>query len=116
VQTGQINQKVAEQFHNRKENAMEDKEAYIKKLQARMDGWNAEIDKLRAKAEKAKAESRIEFQNQIENLNQRRQAATNKLSDMREAGEGVWEDLKSGVQGVWDAMEEALKSARSRFK
>ena len=37
-------------------------------------------------------------------------------AEVREAGEGAWEDLKSGVQGAWDAMEDALKSARSKFK
>ena len=94
---------------------MEDKDAYIKKLHARLDEWSAEIDKLRAKADKAEAQSRIEFQNQIENLQHRRQEAEKKASEVREAGEGAWEDLKSGVQGAWDAMEQALKSARSRF-
>ena len=86
---------------------MEDKDAYIKKLNARLDEWNAE---------RAKAESRIEFQNQIENLHQRRREAEKKVAEVREAGEGAWEDLKSGVQGAWDAMEQALKSAGSRFK
>jgi len=95
---------------------MEDKDAYIQKLHARLDEWNAEIDKLKAKADKAEAESRIEFQKQIENLRQRRQEAEKKVDEVRAAGEGAWEDLKSGVQLAWDAMEQAIKSARTRFK
>lgn len=95
---------------------MEDKDAYIQKLHARLDEWNAEIDKLRAKADKAKAESRIEYQNQIESLRQSRNEAEKKVAELHEAGEGAWEDLKSGVQLAWDAMEQAIKSARTRFK
>jgi uncharacterized coiled-coil DUF342 family protein len=95
---------------------MEDKDAYIQKLHARLDEWNAEIDKLKSKADKAEAESRIEFQKQIENLRQRRQEAEKKVDEVRAAGEWAWEDLKSGVQLAWDAMEQALKSARTRFK
>ena len=47
---------------------------------------------------------------------QKREKAHKKLTEVREAGEGAWEDLKSGVQSAWDSMEEALKSARSKFK
>jgi uncharacterized coiled-coil DUF342 family protein len=99
----------------RKEQKMPDKDAYVQKLHAKLDEWNAEIDKLKAKADKAEAESRLEYQKQIENLQERRKEAKEKLTEMRQAGEGAWEDLKSGVQSAWDSMEEALKSARSRF-
>lgn len=95
---------------------MEDKDAYIQKLHARLDEWNAEIDKLKAKADKVEAESRIEYQNQLEYLRQRRNEAEEKVAEVRTAGEGAWEDLKSGVQLAWDAMDQAIKSARTRFK
>jgi len=32
---------------------MADKDAYVQKLHAKLDEWNAEIDKLKAKADKA---------------------------------------------------------------
>ena len=95
---------------------MPDKDAYVQKLHAKIDEWNAEIDKLKAKAEQAEAESRIEYQNQIEGLQQKRKAVAERLEKARDAGEGAWEDLKSGLQSAYDAMEGALKSARSRFE
>jgi predicted nucleic acid-binding Zn-ribbon protein len=100
----------------RKEKDMSDKDAYVQKLHVKLDEWNAEIDKLKAKANKAEAESRLEYQKEIESLQRRRKAAEEKLSEVRQAGEGAWKDLKSGVQNAWDSMEEAVKSARSRFK
>jgi cell division protein FtsB len=33
---------------------MDDKDAYVQKLHKRIDEWNAEIDKLKAKADKIK--------------------------------------------------------------
>jgi len=114
--SGNLCQTIADQYHNRKDHTMEDNDAYIQKLHARLNEWNAEIDKLKAKADKTAAESRIEFQTQLEKVQQKRTEAEKKLSEVREAGEGAWEDLKSGVQGAWDGMEQALKSARSRFK
>lgn len=95
---------------------MTDKDVYVQKLHAKLDEWNAEIDKLKAKADMAEAEKRVEYQKQIENLQKRRKEAEKKVAEVREAGEGAWEDLKSGVQNAWDSMTEEIKLAQSRFK
>lgn len=95
---------------------MSEKDAYVQKLHVKIDEWNAEIDKLKARADEAEAESRIEYQKQLENLQEKRRAAEKKLAEVRQAGEDAWQDLKSGVQGALDSMEEAIKSARTRFK
>ena len=92
------------------------KDEYVQKLHAKLDEWSAEIDKLQAKADKTSAESRIEYQNQVKNLQQRRRETEKKLDELRSAGEGAWEDLKAGAELAWGAMEEAVKSARSKFK
>jgi uncharacterized coiled-coil DUF342 family protein len=95
---------------------MVDKDADVQKMQAKLDEWNAEIDKLKAKAAQAEADSRVEYQKQIQNLQEKRQGAEKKLAEVRQAGESAWQDLKAGAQSAWDAMEDAIKSARSRFK
>jgi predicted nucleic acid-binding Zn-ribbon protein len=94
---------------------MNDKDAYVQKLHQKLDEWNAEIDKLKAKADRAEAESRVKYLKKIEDLEEKHITAEKKLAELREAGEGAWQDLKSGLQNAWDAMEEALTSARSRF-
>ena len=115
---GQIREDAARYNPNptRKEKIMADKDAYVQKMQAKLDEWNAEIDKLKAKAAQAEADSRVEYQKQIQNLQEKRQGAEKKLAEVRQAGESAWQDLKAGAQSAWDAMEDALKSARSRFK
>jgi uncharacterized coiled-coil DUF342 family protein len=95
---------------------MTDKDAYVQKLHRKLDEWNAEIDRLKARGDQAEAKGRAEYHKQIQELTERRQAAQKKLEEMRQAGESAWEDLKSGVQNAWDAMEAAVKSARSRLK
>jgi hypothetical protein len=49
-------------------------------------------------------------------LREKGKDAESKIRDGVEAGDGALEDLKSGVQRAWDSTEEALKSARSKFK
>jgi chromosome segregation ATPase len=94
----------------------EKRDAYVQKLKARMDEWNAEIDKIEAKADQAEAESRIEYQKQLENLRARRKEVEDKMAELQQAGDGAWEDLKAGIESARDALGNALKSAASRFK
>lgn len=95
---------------------MKNKEAYIQKLHAKINEWNADIDKLKAKADQVEADSKIEYQKQMQALKGKRDEIEKKVSEISRSGENAWEDLKAGVDLAWEAMSEAIKSATSRFK
>jgi outer membrane murein-binding lipoprotein Lpp len=94
----------------------ENKEAYVEKLQAKMDEWNAEIKKLEAKARQAEADSKINYEKEVEELRAKRRDLEEKMSQVRESGEGAWQDLKTGIESAWQSLDTAIKSAASRFK
>lgn len=91
------------------------KEAYEKKLQAQLDEWSAEIDRLRAKAAGVQADKEIEYNKQIEKLQSEQENARKKLTQLKNASEDAWEDMKAGVESAWDSLDSAVKSAMSRF-
>lgn len=95
---------------------MSTKEAYEKKIQSRLDEWSAEIDKLKAKADSAEADVRLEYYKQIEKLQSMQKAANEKLGRLKKAGDDAWEDLKAGIDKDCDSLSEAVKSAASRFR
>ena len=95
---------------------MKTKEAYIQKLHAKIDEWNADIDRLKAKADQVEANSKIEYQKQIQALKTNRDEIEKKISEISRSSENAWEDLKAGVDLAWEAMSEAIKSATTRFK
>lgn len=95
---------------------MSSKDQYIRKMQAKLDDWSAEIDALSAKAGKVTAGLRLEYTDQIESLRAKQTVARKKLRVVQQAGESAWEELKSGVEQAWTAMGEAIDSAKSRFK
>ena len=92
------------------------REAYVQKLHAKIDEWNADIDKLKAKANQVEADSRIEYQQQIDVLMKKRREIEQKVSQISRSGEAAWDDLKSGIDLAWEAMNEAVRSATSRFR
>lgn len=94
----------------------ENKDAYVEKLQAKMDEWNAEIKKLDAKARQAEADSKIKYEKELEDLRARRKDLEEKMSRLRKSGEGAWKDLKTGIESAWQSLDTAITSAASRFK
>lgn len=95
---------------------MSQKEELVNKLQAKLDEYDANIDGLKALADKAGADAKLEYYKQIESLREKKEAAKTKLDELKVAGDGAWEDLKEGVESAWNDLGEALKSAVSRFK
>jgi multidrug resistance efflux pump len=92
------------------------RKAYEEKFDAQLKEWSAEIALLKAKADKAKAEVKIEYYKTIETLQGKQDAAKMKLQELRTAGDDAWEDLKTGAENVWTEVKTAFQSASSRFK
>jgi predicted ATP-binding protein involved in virulence len=95
---------------------MDKRKAYEEKFDAQLKEWSAEIALLNAKADKAKAEMKIEYYKTIEALQGKRDAAKTKFQELRTAGDDAWEDLKTGSENVWAEVRTAFQNAASRFK
>lgn len=94
---------------------MDDKSAYQQKLEARLDQWRADIDKLEAKAAEAGADARLKYQNEVKALRAKQDEARKKLEELGEAQGAAWKDLKSGVETAWDNLGKAVRNAADRF-
>ncbi|HZR03750.1 MAG TPA: hypothetical protein VFA81_11315 [Burkholderiales bacterium] len=95
---------------------MATKEAYEKKLEAQLKEWNAKLDALSAKAQKATADARITYENELESLKSKRAAAYKTLDELRMRSEHTWENMKEGAENVWDEMNKAIERISARFK
>ena len=93
---------------------MSTKKAYEEKLQVQLDEFQAEIDRLKARADKAEEPSW--HKKQLEALQEKQAVAREKLGELRAAGDDAWEDLKEGVGTAWNSVGDALKSAAKQFK
>ncbi|WP_110457526.1 coiled coil domain-containing protein [Shewanella algidipiscicola] len=92
------------------------KQAYEKKLRAQLNEWSADIDKLKAKVDKAEAEVQIEYYKKIDELRTMQRDVAHQLTELRESSDDAWEDIKAGINSAWDSLDGALKSAAQRFK
>jgi len=101
---------------NYKEITMSEREQYVEKAKARIDQWNADIEKPQAKADEAKADAKIEYEKQLKQLRAHRDEAKEKLDEMAEASDSAWDDLKAGFESAWDKISSAFDNAKTRDK
>ena len=95
---------------------MSNRDEFIRTMQEKLAEWNLEVDKLTIKAHEASADVKQEFNEQIELLKVKQADARLKIKELQHAGENALADLKSGAELAWAAMDEAIASARLRFK
>ena len=93
----------------------EQRDAYVQKMKAKLDEWNAEIDRIQARINQADAEAKIEYNKQLDDLRAKRKEAEDRLEEIQQAGESSWNDLKQGLENSWEILKKSVDRAKSEF-
>jgi len=94
------------------------KDQYVERHQAEIESLNAELKDLEAKITEAGADAKakLEHEEHMGVLRQKRDEAKAKLAEIQAAGEDRWEDLKDGLEHTWTAIKDGFEKVTSRFK
>ena len=95
---------------------MNDKELYRQKFQAQLDGWQADIDKLKAKAATSKADIQLDMNKLAGDLETKAKNAKAKLAELADAGEDALSSVKAGIESAWGELKSSVSDAVSKFK
>ena len=92
------------------------KDAMLDKAEARMKQIDAEVDRLKAKAEEAEADHKLEVENQLSELKTRRREFSERVDALKEAGDDAITDLGKGFEQAWSTLSDAMGKAKARFQ
>ena len=95
---------------------MDKKIAYLEKAEAQFKLLKAKIDELAAKADKMKAEAKIEYAEGMDALKAKQIDLKRNLKELNQAGAEASKELKAGVEKVLYDLKKAVESAVSKFK
>ncbi|MDZ7754116.1 MAG: coiled coil domain-containing protein [Gammaproteobacteria bacterium] len=95
---------------------MESKKAYQERMEAELREWQARIDVLKAKADKAQADQKLEYQEEIESVRAKQQQVRERMKELQDAGADAWQEVKAGLDAAWEDMRSAADRALERFK
>lgn len=99
-----------------KEAEMSERDVYVEKMKAKLDEWNADLDRLEARTKAAQAEARSRYEQQIADLKAARDAAQQRLNELQHASGDAWLTLRQGTEDAWHTMVQAFRDAAERFK
>lgn len=92
------------------------KETYQEKIEAQIKEWSAKIQELKATAEKATADKKIELHKAVDDLRARKEAARKKLDEVKKAGAETWEKLKKDTDKALEDVKNLWESIKAKFQ
>jgi len=85
-------------------------------MAARLKEMESEISELGKMADKAVAEVKAEYSQQIKELFLKKEELQDKVSKIREASGNAWEDMKAGAELSWEVFNESVKNAFKKIQ
>lgn len=93
-----------------------EKDAYVKKMKARLDEMREEIDKLYSKAGRAKDDAKAKYEKQVDEFRRKLKELAGKVADIEKASDSAWEDLKQGLDKYGETLTKSFTQAKRRVE
>jgi hypothetical protein len=93
---------------------MENRRKVIEQIAARLKELDREISRLEKIADKAVAEVRVEYHQQINDLFLKKTKVQDQVDNLQKASGNAWEDMKAGTDLSWDVFQDSVKSGRKK--
>ncbi|NMM42846.1 coiled coil domain-containing protein [Rhodospirillaceae bacterium KN72] len=89
--------------------------AYADKMNAQIRKAEAEVDRLKAKADEADADARLTYHKHIAEIQEHRDYLQARVDELNAASSEAWEDVKAGAESAWNTLRDSVDRASSRF-
>ena len=90
------------------------REAFLTKLKTRLRSIDAKIEELANREQNLTEDARAEWNDKVEQLIVRRDAARRRLKSLSEASEVGWSDMRDGAVTAWDDLAKAVDDAGTK--
>ena len=91
------------------------KRAYEEKAKIQLYKLNAKINELKAKSQRVQADAKIEYQNKLIELYEKRDTARAQLQALQDSSQEAWIEMKQGFEKAWAELDSAWKNAVGKF-
>lgn len=98
------------------EQAKSTQQEYQEKVKIQLNKLSANIDELKAKSRQASAEASLQYNNLIEELSAKRDAAEAKLQEMQDTTGDAWVTLREGFERAWSDLSESFAEVSRKFQ
>lgn len=96
--------------------SQQQKEQLQDQIEAKIKGYDKNVDELKEKARGVKGEAKAELNRQLDELRKKKEETSRKLKEMKSATGKAWEDLKTGIETALEDLEKTFQQMMKRFK
>jgi len=89
---------------------------YVATMETQLKKWDADVDALTAKGEKASAQAGAAYHAQIKALRASREAAQKTFQELRVATDAAGAQMQVGMEAAWKTMQKALEKVSSDLR
>ena len=94
---------------------MSDYRLYQEKAKAQLEEWEADLDKLRAKARQKEADDKLDLEEKIRELEEKLEKGKARYDELKQSSESAWKSFKEGMDSAWNDLSLAFNEAKSKF-
>ena len=94
---------------------MSDYRLYQEKAKAQLEEWEADLDKLRAKARQKEADDKLDLEEKIRELEEKLEKGKARYDELKQSSESAWKSFKEGMDLAWNDLSLAFNEAKSKF-
>jgi uncharacterized phage infection (PIP) family protein YhgE len=91
------------------------KEDFQKKLAARLQELEVEINQLKEKGRDLQDDAKANWDRKMAELETKREAVRIKLNEVGQSSAEAWTDIQKGAQSAWDELDKAFRDAAQEF-
>lgn len=85
-------------------------------MRMKMEMLDAKIADLKREGKELSEDARVEWQQKLDQLQQKREALSNELSRLQNAAADSWDAMRGGLKDAWKEIGEAYDEAAARFE
>jgi len=86
------------------------------RLEEQLKEWGVDLEKLKSRANKAKADARTEIDREVSTLRAKLNEAHKNLEELKTTGGAASMEMKKGIESAWAELKRAFDGAKARFK
>ena len=86
------------------------------RLEEELKEWGVDLEKLKSRAHKAKADAKTEIEREVSSLRAKLNEAQRNVEELKTAGGAASTEMRKGVESAWSELKKAFDGARAKFK
>ncbi len=91
-------------------------ETFTQQLESQMKEWEKQARDLKAKAEKAGAQGRAEYDKSLVNMEKTMSQANKMLTQVQQANEAAWKDMEASTTRAFEEFKKGWEAAIAHYK